>query len=108
MSRFYAAEPTPSITASNADHRLAVAARDIPAIAAALAAMVGAGGAGANLPSSAMEWIGAVAEDLRVSPGESLVIAGETQPRAVHTLVAQINASLGNVGRTLHPGSRAE
>jgi molybdopterin-containing oxidoreductase family iron-sulfur binding subunit len=55
-----------------------------------------------------MEWVGAVAEDLRASPGESLVIAGETQPRAVHILVAQLNASLGNIGRTVHPGPRAE
>src|SRR6185436_11203741 len=34
MSRFYAAEPTPSITGSNADHRLPVAAHEIPALVA--------------------------------------------------------------------------
>ncbi|HEY2711317.1 MAG TPA: TAT-variant-translocated molybdopterin oxidoreductase [Chthoniobacterales bacterium] len=101
MSRFYAAEPTPSITGSNADHRLPVASRDIPQIAAALAALVGAGGAGANVPHNATEWLWAAAQDLRANIGESIVIAGESQPSEVHVLVAQINQSLGNVGATI-------
>ncbi|MBA3963828.1 MAG: TAT-variant-translocated molybdopterin oxidoreductase, partial [Chthoniobacterales bacterium] len=101
MSRFYAAEPTPSITGSNADHRLPVAGHAIPEIAAALAALVGAGGAGADVPASANEWVWAAAQDLRANAGASIVIAGETQPPAVHALVAQINASLGNVGATI-------
>src|ERR1043166_3154258 len=36
MSRLYVAEPTPTITGSNADHRIAVAAGDIRAIAEAI------------------------------------------------------------------------
>jgi MoCo/4Fe-4S cofactor protein with predicted Tat translocation signal len=103
MSRFYAAEPTPSITGSNADHRLPVAAADIPKIAAALAALVGSGGEGADVPSSANEWVWSAAQDLRANAGASLVIAGETQPPEVHAFVAQINASLGNVGVTTKP-----
>src|SRR5207244_5461067 len=43
MNRFYAAEPTPTVTGSNADHRIAVAAADIAALAQALAAEVGIG-----------------------------------------------------------------
>ncbi len=101
MSRFYAAEPTPSITGSNADHRLPIAARTIPALAAALAALVGTGETGADIPAAANEWIWAAAQDLRAHAGESIVLAGETQPVAVHRLVAQINASLGNFGATI-------
>ncbi|MEP7249556.1 MAG: TAT-variant-translocated molybdopterin oxidoreductase [Spartobacteria bacterium] len=109
MSRFYAAEPTPSITGSNADHRLPLAAHDIPHLAAALAALVGAGGAGADVPPEANSWLWAAAQDLRTHAGEGIVLAGETQPAAVHALVAQINASLGNVGRTIrHVASVAE
>jgi MoCo/4Fe-4S cofactor protein with predicted Tat translocation signal len=101
MNRFYAAEPTPTITGSNADHRLPIASRDIPAVAAALAALVGTGGEGANVPHSATEWVWAAAQDLRANVGASVVIAGETQPPAVQLLVAQINQSLGNVGQTV-------
>ena len=101
MSRFYAAEPTPSITGSNADHRLPVASRDIPILAAALAALLGAGGAAAQLPAEASQWLQAAAQDLRANPGASIVITGPTQPPEVHQLVAQINQSLANVGATV-------
>ncbi|MGI8430964.1 MAG: TAT-variant-translocated molybdopterin oxidoreductase [Chthoniobacterales bacterium] len=101
MSRFYAAEPTPTITGSNADHRLPIAAHSIPALTAALAALVGTGAAAADVPASANEWIWAAAQDLRASAGQSIVIAGETQPPEVHALVAQMNASLGNTGVTV-------
>ena len=101
MSRFYAAEPTPSITGSNADHRLTIAAHDIPALTAALAALVGDRAAPAEVLPAAREWLGAAAQDLRANAGASIVIAGETQPVEVHTAVAQINRSLGNIGATL-------
>ncbi len=105
MSRFYAAEPTPSITGSNADHRIAIAAHAIPALTAALAALIGTGAAGADVPAAANEWIWAAAQDLRAHAGTSIVIVGDTQPPEVHALVAQINTSLGNTGVTVteHP-----
>ncbi|HSU85778.1 MAG TPA: TAT-variant-translocated molybdopterin oxidoreductase [Chthoniobacterales bacterium] len=98
MSRFYAAEPTPSVTGSNADHRLPVAAHEIGGLVASLAALVGAGGEAPQLPST---WLRSAAEDLRANAGAGIVIAGETQPPEVHALVAQINASLGNIGSTI-------
>ncbi|HEY3663288.1 MAG TPA: TAT-variant-translocated molybdopterin oxidoreductase [Chthoniobacterales bacterium] len=101
MSRFYAVEPTPSITGSNADHRLALAGHEIPKLAAALAALVGSGGEGANVPDEATTWVWAAAQDLRANAGASIVIAGETQPPEVHALVGQINASLGNINTTI-------
>ena len=108
MSRFYAAEPTPSITGSNADHRLPVAAHHIPALAQALAALVGTGGGAADVPRAASEWVWAAAQDLRANPGASIVIAGETQPPEVHAVVQQINNSLGNVDATIASLSPAE
>lgn len=101
MSRFYAAEPTPSITGSNADHRLSIASHDIPALAAALAALITNGTVPVEVPPAASEWLRAAAQDLRANPGASIVITGETQPVEVHTVVAQINQSLGNIGAIL-------
>ena len=44
MNRLYAIECTPTITGASADHRLPMAARDIAAIARAVAGAVGVGG----------------------------------------------------------------
>ena len=101
MNRFYAAEPTPTITGSNADHRIPVAARDILPLAQAIAARIGMG---AGPPASIDDrWVAAVTQDLVANRGASVVIAGETQPPEVHALVAQINAALGNNGVTVSP-----
>lgn len=107
MSRFYAAEPTPSITGSNADHRLPIAASEIMHLTSALAALVGARDTSANIPTEANEWVRSAAQDLRANAGASIVIAGETQPPEVHALVAKINASLGNIGVTVTPRTSA-
>ncbi|MBA3543760.1 MAG: TAT-variant-translocated molybdopterin oxidoreductase [Chthoniobacterales bacterium] len=108
MSRFYAAEPTPSITGSNADHRLPLAAAEVAKVAAALAAFIGAGGEGATIPPSATGWVWAAAQDLRASRGAGIVLAGETQPPEVHALVARINESLGNIGSTMTQSAPVE
>ena len=101
MNRLYVAEPTPTITGSNADHRLPVAAREIRALATALGALTGAGTESAQVPAHATEWVWAASQDLRANRNASIVIAGETQPPEVHALVEQINAALGNVGTTV-------
>ena len=102
MNRFYAVEPTPTITGSNADHRIAVAARDVLPFAQRIAAELGAGVA-ASLNFENADWIAAVVRDLKASPAESVVIAGETQPAELHALVAQMNDLLGNTGQTVSP-----
>jgi molybdopterin-containing oxidoreductase family iron-sulfur binding subunit len=100
MNRFYAAEPTPTITGSNADHRIAVAARDILPLAGRIAADLGIGvPASGNVENE--DWAAAVVRDLKANRGTSVVIAGETQPPELHALVAQINAALGNTGQTI-------
>ena len=48
-----------------------------------------------------MRWIAAVAKDLQAHRGASVVIAGDTQPPAVHALAHAINQALGNAGRTV-------
>ncbi len=102
MNRLYAAEPTPTITGSNADHRIAVAARDILPLAQRIAAELGVGVAAPRNVANA-DWIAAVVYDISASRGGSVVIAGETQPPELHKLVAQMNAMLGNTGNTVSP-----
>jgi Fe-S-cluster-containing dehydrogenase component len=102
MNRFYAAEPTPTITGSNADHRIAVAARDILSLTQIIASNLGIG----TRPTAEVnnkEWIEAVVRDLNANHGASVIIAGEAQPPEVHALVSQMNAALGNNGVTISP-----
>ena len=104
MNRFYAAEPTPTITGSNADHRIAVAAHDILPLAQRIAADLGVGRAAPKNVENE-DWVAAVVQDLKANHGQSVLIAGETQPPELHTLVAQINAALGNIGQTVSPAT---
>jgi molybdopterin-containing oxidoreductase family iron-sulfur binding subunit len=49
-----------------------------------------------------------IAKDLQAHAGRCLVLAGETQPAAVHALAHAINERLGNVGRTVAYGPSPE
>src|SRR5439155_13431591 len=53
LNRLYVAEPTPTVTGSNADHRIAAAARDIRAIAEAIAVRIGSRPRTSDLPKEA-------------------------------------------------------
>ena len=100
--RFYAVESSPSNTGSKADHRLPMRASEIEGLARAVAAQVGVKSAGdAAAPGSAQAWIAAAVKDLQAAKGRSLVIAGDTQPPAVHALAHAMNEILGNVGGTV-------
>jgi molybdopterin-containing oxidoreductase family iron-sulfur binding subunit len=105
-NRLYVAEPTPTITGAKAEHRLPLKARDIHALASALAAAVGAGGGAAgSLPEAARRWAQAAAADLRAHAGTSVVVAGDHQPAAVHALARAMNDALGNTGATVTYGA---
>lgn len=104
MNRLYVAEPTPTITGSNADHRIAVAAHDILPLAQAIALKLGTTGL-LKKKTNNQDWIDAVAGDLKANRGEGVIIAGETQPPEVHALVSEMNAALGNNGITISPVS---
>jgi molybdopterin-containing oxidoreductase family iron-sulfur binding subunit len=102
MNRLYVVEPTLTLTGAAADHRLAIAARDVAAFAQAIAARLGVGEH--KLPErlgAFAHWIDALARDLAAHRGTSLVIAGETQTPEVNALACLINHALGNVGKTV-------
>src|SRR5690606_8944147 len=99
MNRLYALEATPSLTGANADHAWPLASRRIAAFARELAAALGVAGAQAGEPSGiSAAGLRAVADDLRAHRGSSLLLAGPSQPAAVHALVHLLNQALGNVG----------
>ncbi len=102
QNRLYMVEPVPSLTGTKADHKLAVKARDIAAVAQALSAALGV--AGATAPAATpvpASWIEAAASDLKAHPGRALVVAGDRQPAAVHALARAMNEALGGVGATV-------
>ena len=102
MNRLYVVEPMPTSTGARADHRLRLRAGDVEEFAWALAIALGV----ANGPKQGdnvdiYKWIGAIGRDLLLHKGESVIIAGEHQPPIVHALAHQMNATLGNVGKTV-------
>lgn len=102
-NRMYAIESRVSNTGSVADHRVAVRAADVDAVARAIAAGVGVAGVSAgSLPKQVKDtWVAALVKDLHAHHGSSLIIVGEHQPASVHHLAHLINAALHNVGQTL-------
>ncbi len=62
---------------------------------------IGVNGGGAMDSGSTAKFISAVAGDLQKHKGESVIIAGDHQPPAVHALAHAMNAALGNVGKTV-------
>lgn len=104
MNRLYVAEPTPSITGSCADHRLAARCDFIPLVAQALQAELDASAsnsAACAIGAAAQDWVRKAAADLKSNRGKSLVIPGEFQPELVHRLVDRMNEALGNDGNTI-------
>ncbi len=99
MNRLYAAEVTPLVSSTLADHRLNVRSQEIELIARGLAAKLGIA---VDAPATPHEnWIAAAAKDLQANPGACLVIPGEHQPAIVHALAHAINDKLGNAGKTV-------
>jgi MoCo/4Fe-4S cofactor protein with predicted Tat translocation signal len=115
MSRIYSVECGYSLIGSYADHRLGLRTELVKAFAAALDSKVSALanplpelGAPQAMPQAAFlaeaklaKFLDAVAKDLVKHTGKSLVVAGPSQPAAVHALAHRLNAVLGNVGRTV-------
>jgi molybdopterin-containing oxidoreductase family iron-sulfur binding subunit len=91
----------PSLTGAKADHRLPLKPSEVPEVARQIAAAIGVGSAAGNGSAEAQKWAAAIAKDLQAHRGTSLVIAGDSQPPAVHALAHAMNQALGNVGQTV-------
>lgn len=88
ISRLYVAESSLTLTGAMADSRLPIRSSEIERLATEIRAGLGGGNPGS-------EWLQAVIRDLQEHRGRAVVVAGEWQPAAVHTLVAEINTQLG-------------
>ncbi len=111
MLRLHAFEPTPGVTGASADHRTAVAAADVFAVAAALArALKVAGAPEAPLGTATAHEpaIAALAAELEAARGKAVVIVGDAQPAEVHALGYAINAALGAIGKAVVLNAPAE
>src|SRR5262249_55472826 len=109
-NRLYVAESTPTVTGSNADHRLPLNAREIERLAYALGERLGrmAYGGKVDLPPAQERWLAAVAEDLKKNRDTSVVLVGKNQPASVHALTSVVNQTLGNIGQTIFFTDSAE
>lgn len=114
MNRLYVVESTATMTGAMADHRLPMKASEILELAQTILREVqvisGTVPPSAATPSvsatrlkpNVRKWITAVAKDLSANRGKSLIVAGATQPAAVHVLAHAMNSALGNVGKTVY------
>lgn len=110
MSRLYVAEPAFTNTGAVADHRLSLRASAIGESILALAAALAAQGVqlpqelvtrGQQISSPNANWLKALATDLRLNKGRSLVLVGQNQKAWVHSAAFAINYALANIGSTV-------
>ncbi|MBM4110213.1 MAG: 4Fe-4S dicluster domain-containing protein [Phycisphaerae bacterium] len=106
LTRLYSVESRLSLTGMNADERIAVTPSQVQAIAAMVAdrlgAVPGCATAGdARLEGTDAKVAQALIKDLQDAKGRALVVAGPTQPAAVHAIAAAINQKLGAAGTTV-------
>ncbi len=104
MNRVYVVEGSPTSSGASADHRLALPSSEIEGFARALAAELGLAVPG----GAAHAWVAPVAKDLKRAGARALVIAGESQPPAVHAIAHAINEALGAFGSTVSFTAPAE
>ncbi|MGE0452294.1 MAG: TAT-variant-translocated molybdopterin oxidoreductase [Vicinamibacteria bacterium] len=101
LNRLYVVESTPSLAGSVADHRLPLRPAEVELFARALAQAAGLGVATGSVSPELQRFAEAVARDLRAHAGRGLVLAGDSQPAAVHALAHALNQELGNAGSTV-------
>ncbi len=99
MNRLYVVEGSPSLTGAVADHRLSLRSSQIEGFARAVAAGLGLAVEGGTKDHA--DWIGPLVQDLKTAGSKALVMAGESQPAAVHALAHAMNDRLGAAGTTV-------
>ncbi len=98
MNRLYVIESTMTATGGKADHRLPLRYSEIERFAAELAAALGVPGSSSQ---NYQFWTSRLARDLQAHKGACVIIPGEHQSPAVHSLAHAMNAALGNTGKTV-------
>jgi len=105
MSRLYVIESTPSSTGAKADHRLPLRAGDVERLVRLLLAgghpLRELGSRNVGLPEDQFRFMAAVQKELEGHRGTSVIIPGDHQPPTLHALAYAMNATLGNVGKTV-------
>jgi MoCo/4Fe-4S cofactor protein with predicted Tat translocation signal len=114
MNRLYVVENRFTITGAMADHRLRIAASQVPVFTYLLAGKIGALTKDSALlslletlatpsetPAFEEQWLIEAANDLIAKSGSSIVLAGQQQPVVVQLLAYAINSTLKNIGRTI-------
>ena len=97
MNRMYVVESMSTVTGFKAEHRLALKPSDLDAFATALAS-----GAASSLANpDQQKFFASLLADLKANSGKCVVIPGEQASPAVHAAAYTLNASLGNVGKTV-------
>ncbi|HQT77274.1 MAG: hypothetical protein B7Z80_24815 [Rhodospirillales bacterium 20-64-7] len=100
----HAVAPVPTLTYAKADYHAPVAQRDLLPLAHALLADITAeqeSQAGTPPATPAAAWGANAAAALKAAHGTSLVVTGTHQSPELHAVVHQINAALGNIGKTV-------
>jgi molybdopterin-containing oxidoreductase family iron-sulfur binding subunit len=104
MSRLYVVESQHTPTGSAADHRMSVQSSKIAGFLAALVAEIDNRQKGQEVDKALPyreKLLAAMAQDIVDNAAESLIVAGECQPPAVHAAVHALNKKLGNAGNTV-------
>jgi MoCo/4Fe-4S cofactor protein with predicted Tat translocation signal len=107
MNRLYVVESSMTNTGAVADHRFPLRPSEIESFAREVAAGLGIQGGGQAVEehgasqSKWRNWVDPIARDLQKHRGRSLIIAGDSQPPAVHALAHVMNQALGNAGATV-------
>ena len=113
MSRLYVVEPALTATGMAADHRLALAASQVPAFVIEVAKELARHGVSFGELDAAIRrhagmegtsltrWIRALARDLIAGADGCAIVVGSRQPPMVHALAHALNEALGSVGKTV-------
>lgn len=104
MSKHYQFESFLSMTGANADERFTHRPSETGAVALALLAAMGGGGAVSGLPTPLTQAITKVANDLKAHNGRALVVCGSNDPN-IQTVVREINRLAGASGTTINTGT---
>ncbi|HEX8028583.1 MAG TPA: TAT-variant-translocated molybdopterin oxidoreductase, partial [Vicinamibacterales bacterium] len=95
LNRLYVVESDHTVTGGRADHRLPIKSSQVEAFARAVAGAAGVNGVSGTAPAGTEAFAAAVAKDLADHRGKAVVMAGDSQPPAVHAIAHAINAAIG-------------